>query len=117
VTLDNLADVTARVFASLRSFAARGSVQEVDDPTFVSVDQRRRAALVRAIAAAAPGWAGADRETLAALLDVLWNLPAYERLVGVWDVDGGDATRAITWAMSRLIEAIAADTPPPSRQH
>jgi AcrR family transcriptional regulator len=112
VTLDDLAEVTARVFASLRSYAAGGSVQEPDDPTFVSVDERRRAALVRAVTAATPRWSDADRTTVAALLDVLWTPPAYERLVGAWSLDGEDATRAITWLMGRLLATIETDDPP-----
>jgi AcrR family transcriptional regulator len=113
VELANLAEVTARVFSSRRSFAVPRSVAEPDDPTFVAVDERRRRALLRAVSTASPHWTPAQRETMAALLDVLWNLPSYERLVGVWDITGDDATRAITWVMSKLIEAIEADDPPP----
>jgi len=115
VELANLAEVTARVFASRMSFAVGGSVVEPDDPTFVAVDERRRRALLRAVLASAPHWTDTQRETVAALLDVLWNLPSYERLVGVWNVTGEDATRAITWAMSKLVQAIEDDDPPPTR--
>ena len=51
---------------------------------------------------------------VAALLDVVWSMPAYERLVGAWDLDGDDATEAITWLMSLLTGAIHADAPPPA---
>ena len=51
----------------------------------------------------------------AGLLDVLWNLPAYERLVGVWGVDDADATDAVNWLMAKVIEAIEDDNPPPLR--
>jgi AcrR family transcriptional regulator len=44
VELANLAEVTGRVFASLRSFAVRASVEAPDDPTFVAVDDRQRRA-------------------------------------------------------------------------
>ena len=50
----------------------------------------------------------------AGLLDVLWNLPTYERLVGAWGVDGADATRAIEWLMAKVIAAIEDDDPPPA---
>ena len=113
VDLDNLTEVTARVFASLRSFADRSSVGEPDDATFVAVDVRRRAALLRAVSAAAPGWSDQARTTLAALLDVLWNLPSYERLVGAWSLPPAEATRAITWLMGKLVRAIEDDDPPP----
>jgi AcrR family transcriptional regulator len=115
VTLHNLADVTTRVFATRHSFAVRGSVVEPDDPTFVAVDQRRREALLRAVSASAEHWTDDERATAAALLDVLWNLPSYERLVGVWNLGGEDATRAIAWLINKLVQAIEDDEPPPRR--
>ncbi len=113
VDLDNLAAITARVFSSRRSFAAREAVDAPHDPTFVAVDQRRRDALIRAVTAASPTWTDTERRTVAALLDVVWNMPAYERLVGPWDFSGDDATDAIMWLMSLLTRTIAVDTPPP----
>jgi AcrR family transcriptional regulator len=112
VEMTNVAEVTARVFATRRSFAVSGSVTAPDDPTFVAVDERRRRALLRAVSASTPGWSDADRETVAALLDVLWNLPSYERLVGVWNLPSEDATRAITWVIGKLVQAIEDDDPP-----
>ena len=50
----------------------------------------------------------------AGLLDVLWNLPSYERLVGLWGIDGADATRAIGWLMAKVVTAIEDDDPPPA---
>ena len=91
VELTNVADVTARVFESRRSFAVSGSVTTPHDPTFVAVDERRRQALLRVVSASTPHWSDTERETLAALLDVLWNLPSYERLVGVWNLPSEDA--------------------------
>jgi AcrR family transcriptional regulator len=104
--------ITARVFSSRRSFAAR-EIEDASDPLFVEVDHRRRDALLHAVTQAAPQWTDAERTTIAALLDVVWSMPAYERLVGAWDFDGDDATHAITWLMSLLTNAIDDDTPPP----
>jgi AcrR family transcriptional regulator len=115
VGLANLAEVTARVFGSRESFAVQGSVREQDDPTFVAVDERRRAALLRAVSASAPHWSGTEREAVAALLDVLWHLPSYERLVGAWNLGSENATRAITWLMGKVVQAIEDDDPPPTR--
>ena len=50
----------------------------------------------------------------AGLLDVLWHLPSYERLVGTWDVGSDDATRAIGWLMAKVVHAIEDDRPPPA---
>jgi AcrR family transcriptional regulator len=111
VNLANLAEVTGRIFGSLQRFSVRQSVQATDDPTFVTVDHRRREALLRAVTAAAPHWSDTDRHLVAGLLDVLWNVPSYERLVGVWNIDGDDATRAIGWLMDKVIESIERDEP------
>lgn len=114
VDLTNIEEVTARVFASLQRFSVRKSVDTPQDPTFVGVDARRREALVRAVSAATPAWSAAQQQMAAALLDVLWNVPSYERLVGVWGIDGPDATRAIGWVMAKVIGAIEDDDAPPA---
>ncbi len=112
VTLENLADVTARVFATRRSFAAGQSVNEPEDPSFVAVDERRRNALTHAVSIAAPHWSEHEHETVAALLDVLWNLPSYERLVGQWNLSGEEATRALTRLINMLVQAVIDDEYP-----
>jgi len=112
VDLTNLAEVTAAVFASLQRFSVRQSMQTPTDPTFVGVDHRRRDALLRAVETSTPGWTDNQRRVVAGLLEVLWNLPSYERLVGVWGVDGEDATAAIGWLMAKVVVAIEDDNPP-----
>jgi hypothetical protein len=47
-------------------------------------------------------------------LDVLWNLPSYQRPVGVWGVDAATATGAVNWLMSKVIEAVEEGAPPPA---
>ena len=117
VTLADLPAVAARVFASLHSFAVQEAAPPIDDPTFEAADGRRRAALRRSVASAAPAWSKAQQETVAALLDVLWNLPSYERLVGAWQFEGKRATDAITWLIERVVVAIEADDPPPQSRY
>lgn len=114
VDLRNIGDVTGRVFASLQRFSVRKSVDTPQDPTFVGVDVRRREALIRAVSAATPGWSANEQQVAAGLLDVLWNVPSYERLVGEWAIDGADATRAIGWLMAKVVTAIEDDDPPPA---
>lgn len=101
-----LPEITARVFSSRRTFAAREAIDVTADSLLVEVDQRRRDALLRAVTAATPSWTDAQRRKVAALLDVVWSMPAYERLVGPWEFDGDEATEAITWLMSLLTRAI-----------
>ncbi len=114
VDLGNLGEVTARVFASLQRFAVRESVDTPRDPTFLGVDARRREALLRAVTASAPKLTEDEQLVTAGLLDVLWNLPSYERLVGVWGVDGSTATDAVNWLMAMVIEAVEKGDPPPA---
>jgi AcrR family transcriptional regulator len=111
VDLTNLAETTARVFASLQRFSVRESFPTPHDSAFVSSDQRRREALLRAVSEASPQRPEQEQRTMAGLLDVLWSPASYERLVGVWWLEGADATRAIEWLMARVIEAIEDDNP------
>jgi AcrR family transcriptional regulator len=114
VDLDNLGAVTALVFGSLQRFSVRESVDTPRDPTFFGVDARRRDALLRAVVASAPAWSQSEQRVTAGLLDVLWNLPSYERLVGAWGVDESTATDAVNWLMAKVIAAIEAGDPPPA---
>ncbi len=111
--LDDLAGVTALVFSSLSSFAVSPTV--MDDPTFATEDQLRRDALRDAVVAEATDWTDVEREMAAALLDVLWNVPSFERLVIQWGLAADDATRAITWAIDLIVGAIRAGRPPGAR--
>jgi AcrR family transcriptional regulator len=114
VTLDNLGAVTARVFASLQRFSVSETFPTPSDSAFVSSDERRREALLRAIADAAPELSRTQRHTVAGLLDVLWSPASYERLVSVWGLDGDEATSAIDWAMTGIVRAMEADPDPPA---
>jgi AcrR family transcriptional regulator len=113
VDLATLGEATARIHRSLSSFAVGRTVDEPDDPTFHAVDARRRAALLRILAAEAPEWTEEQRRTAAAALDVAWHLPSYERLVGAWGMDAEAATATIGWLLDLVAAAIHAPTPPP----
>jgi len=112
VNLANLAETTARVFASLQRFSVRESVPAPQDDAFVSSDQRRRDALLRAVSDAS----GPEprQRMIAGLLDVLWSPASYERLVGGWGLDAADATAAIEWLMAKVVAAVDADGPEPT---
>nr|WP_090274645.1 TetR/AcrR family transcriptional regulator [Mycolicibacterium komanii]CRL67583.1 transcriptional regulator [Mycolicibacterium komanii] len=106
VTLENLGQVTARVFASLQRFSVENSALAPVDPAFVSSDVRRRDALLRAVTSASPDLPERQRRAAAGLLDVLWSPATYERLVAVWGLDGAAATAAIDWLMAEVTRAI-----------
>ena len=114
IGLDDLAAVTTLVFSARASFAASATV--VDDPTFVAEDQLRRDALRDAVAAVATDWTDADRQMATGLLDVLWSVPSFERLVVQWGLSPDDATRVITWALELVAGAIRASVSPPSAE-
>src|SRR4051812_31869202 len=98
--------ITPRGFSPRPAFSAPQAGAVAEDALLVEVDQRRRDALLHAVTTATPTWTETERRRVAALLDVVWSMPAYERLVGAWDLDGDDATDAITWLMSLLTQAI-----------
>ena len=104
LTLEGFGDVVARLFDYLASFAA--TPRTTTDPTFVAVDQRRRRALVAAVEPWTARWSENDREMAAALLDALWSVPTYERLVAVWGLDTERATEAVTGLIHLLVRAI-----------
>ena len=99
--LDNFRDATAKIFATLSTFSL--TPETVTDPTLASMDDQRRAALQAAVQRATPGWSLQDQETIAAGLDILWDLPSYERLLAAWKFEPERASRTILW-MIRLIE-------------
>ncbi len=114
VNLDNIGAVTARVFASLQRFSVRKTFPEPTDSAFVSSDERRRAALLRAVSEQSPHLSTAQRRKVAGLLDVLWSPATYERLVTVWGLDGDEATSAIDWLMSEVVRAMRRGDDPPA---
>jgi AcrR family transcriptional regulator len=111
VRLANLVEVTGRVFASLARFPTGATYALPDDPTFEEVDRRRRDALHRVVAEL--GVDGEQGETLAAVLDVLWNLPAFDHLVRHWDLGPERASTTLTWLIGVVLRAAAEGDVPP----
>ena len=101
--LGDVADAAARVFAHVSSFPMVPRTPPLD-PTLTATDQRRRASLLNAVGPSAAGWPEADRRMTAGMLDVLWSVMSYERLVAAWELTPEQATTAITWVIG-LIEA------------
>lgn len=108
--LDDFAQLTARVISYLSTFAVEPQVS--GDPTFAAVDERRRTALVQAVATRTPAWSADEQRRAAALLDVFWSVPTYERMRAAWDLSEDEITEAITWVISLIEDAIADDRRP-----
>jgi AcrR family transcriptional regulator len=102
--LDELPDVTARVFSYLASFALQSHARE--NPSLLDIDDRRRQALRAAVERETPDWSEIDRVKAAAMLDVLWTVNAYDRLTVVWDLDAGQASEAVAGVVRLLVNAI-----------
>jgi AcrR family transcriptional regulator len=112
--LGEFSEVVGRVFGYLSAFPRVAAQPE--DPTFAEIDRRRRDALVAAVAQAAVGaavdWSAEDRVLAAAMLDMFWSVPTFERLVAVWGLDAQQATRAATWVVGLIAAAIRQDHHP-----
>ena len=110
--LDDIGEVSARTLEHVSRYplAPRRRL----DPTLTDADQRRRDALLRAVRAETESWADADRAAAAAMLDVLWSVASYDRLVSDWQLRHDEAVRGITWVIGLVEEAIRAGARPPS---
>jgi AcrR family transcriptional regulator len=102
--LADVAGATARVFAHVASFPM--VVRTPLDPTLTAADLRRRATLLNAVTQEAAAWPETDRAMAAGLLDVLWSVMSYERLITAWDLAPEQATAAITWVIGLVETAI-----------
>ena len=111
--LEDVADVTARMFEYVSSFPL--APRTPPDPTVLAANQRQREALLSAVAAAAGTSSPPDRTIAAAMLDVLWSVVSYERLVAEWGLDPEDAIRGLTWVIGLVEDAIRAGRVPVAR--
>jgi AcrR family transcriptional regulator len=104
--LEDVADVTARIFSHVSSYPP--DTRQPLDPTLLDAKRRQHQALLAAVGARARAWSDADRTAAAAVLDVLWSVSSYERMVVDWQIDPGEATRGISWVIGLIRQAIAA---------
>jgi AcrR family transcriptional regulator len=82
------------------------------DPTLIAAHGRMRDALIEAVGSANPGLSARERTIAAAVLDVLWSVASYERLVADWALDPKDAGNGATWAIGVVEEAVRAGRRP-----
>ena len=108
--LEDVAEHTARILEYVSSFPLESRTP--DDPTLRTAHRRQRDALVAAVTAKTASWPEADRTTVAALLDVLWSVASYERLVVDWGLEPDTAVDGVTWAIDLVVDAINANQRP-----
>jgi AcrR family transcriptional regulator len=112
LTLAELPNVMERVVASLPTFSAMPRPKSLTE-TFRNEDAARRDGILDAVQAAEPPLDDRQRRLVAATLDVLWDVPAYQRMVAGWRLTDEEATAAIRWAIEHLVEAIESGEGPP----
>ena len=104
LNLEGLQDVTARILEYVSFFPLEA--RTVRDPTVLAANERQRTALLAAITPYSDGWSDVDRRSAAAMLDVLWSVVSYERLVIDWDLKPEEAIRGIGWVIELVTNAI-----------
>ena len=102
--LENVADAAAQIFEHVASYPQKH--RPPLDPTLTEAGQRQRRALLAAVKARTATWPEADRVAVAAVLDVLWSVAAYERLVLDWQLDRRQAIQSVTWVVGLIEEAV-----------
>ena len=111
LTLDRIPDAAARMVRHLSSYPPHA--RPPLDPTLVEANRRQHDALLAAVKEHADRWTAADRTLAAAMLDVLWASPTYERLARNWNLDAEESIRGITWVIGLIEDAIHTDGRPP----
>jgi AcrR family transcriptional regulator len=102
--LEDVGDFAARIFDHVSSYPARPKPPL--DPTLTDANLRQREALLTALQEETADWPESDRAAAAALLDVLWSVTTYERLVSDWEMDGDRAIETVRWAIGLVADAI-----------
>ncbi len=108
--LEDVAGFAARIFGHVSAY--RGRPKPSLDPTLNDAGVRQKRALTAAVAERTQKWTDAERTATAALLDVLWNVATYERLVTEWEMDRDQAIQTVRWAIGLVEDAIGAGRRP-----
>ncbi|HVW80267.1 MAG TPA: TetR/AcrR family transcriptional regulator [Mycobacteriales bacterium] len=113
--LDQVPEQVRQLFGYLAGFS--NAPRREPDAVFAELDRRRKAALLDTVAEAGATLSEAERRLVAALVDVLWGVPTYNRLTGDWDLDADAAARGVGWLVRLLVDAVAAGRGPGSAHH
>ena len=104
VGVDDLSDIAARVLRFVSEYPP--TPDPPIDPTLHETDARRRTALVRAVAEAAPERTHDEHVRAAATIDLIWSIDAYERLLAGWQLDRDAAIDAVRWGIELVVGAL-----------
>lgn len=112
MTLGNFGKFIDQIFGYLSSFTAQPVTPPIVDPTLAAMDEIRRNSLVAAVAKDTPSLASTDQVNIAALLDILWHQPTFERLIGPWNMEPKQAINLLSWTAELVADAVAAGKRP-----
>ncbi len=115
LALDDVAAVTARMLEYVSSFPIAPRTPR--DDTVAAANARQRAALLAALEPHTAAWSQDDRTVAGAVLDVLWSVVSYERMVVDWELAPDDAIRGLTWAIELVEAAVRNGASPHATMH
>ena len=115
LALDDVAAVTARMLEYVSSFPIAPRTPR--DDTVAAANARQRAALLAALEPHTAAWSHDDRTVAGAVLDVLWSVVSYERMVVDWELAPDDAIRGLTWAIELVEAAVRNGASPHATMH
>jgi AcrR family transcriptional regulator len=102
--LEDVAGFASRIFSHVSAYPGRPMPPL--DPTLSDANVRQKNALLAALAERTSGWTASERTSAAAVLDVLWNVATYERLVTDWEMDRDQAIETVSWAIGLVEDAV-----------
>jgi AcrR family transcriptional regulator len=113
--LEDVAAVTARMLEYVSTFPVEPRTRR--DDTVAAANARQRAALLAAIGPHTESWSSGERAVAGVVLDVLWGVVSYERMVVDWELTPEDAVRGLTWAIGLVEGAVRAGDAPHATMH
>jgi AcrR family transcriptional regulator len=102
--LERIASVASQIFEHVSQYPREP--RPPLDPTLAKAKDRQQAALLAAIDTRAEHWPDEQRAVAAAVLDVLWSVATYERLVIDWQIDHQRAVEGISWVIGLVEGAV-----------
>lgn len=107
ITLANYGNTLEKIFRYLQSFALNRDYPY--DPTMKTLDQQGRNMLFKAVADTKPDWSEAQQIAAAAMLDIFWQPPLFERLTTAWGMDIDQSAGIVKWLVDAIETAILND--------
>jgi AcrR family transcriptional regulator len=104
VRIDDLGEVAARVLRFASDYPRRP--EPPLDATLHEADARRQSALLRAVEERTPGWSEQEQVRAAAVIDLIWSISSYERLLSGWQMDRDAAIDAVEWGVGLVVDEV-----------